>query len=92
MINTHGLTINLDHLQEASDATCRWPAGSGGRTDIFYDRGTGDVWAVDLIGQNRMDYNDPSIIKVCSTVERHTPQWIADQIAEAVAICEEAGV
>ena len=85
-INTQGLKINIKQLREVSEATRDWPANSGGRTDIYYDMDTGDVWAKDLMDNNWSEYSDPAIIKICGVTRKHTPQWIAEKIAEIVEI------
>ncbi|MGN0985139.1 MAG: hypothetical protein ACI4OU_01490 [Candidatus Enterenecus sp.] len=84
-INTHGININLDKLQDASNGTVNWD-GRGGHTDIFYDRQTGDVWCVDNIGDNWTEYRDPAIIEVAKTARHYSAQWIADRIYDK--ICE----
>lgn len=88
-INTHGLTINLKQLRKASNATSDWPVNSGGRTDIFFDQGTGDVWAKDTMDDSWTEYSDPDVIRVCGLTQRKPPQWIADRIAETVEIVRD---
>lgn len=90
-INTHGLKINLDDLQKAASATADWPINCGYWTDIYYDMSDGAVWAVDTEESRSRVYHDPSIIKVCGTSKHRSQQWIADKIAEAVAIEREYG-
>ena len=92
MINTHGLNINLDTLRSAAKRTANWPTGCGYSTEIYYDRETGEVWSSDVSDDRTVCHNDSAIITVCRTVHKQDAQWIADKIAEAVAICEEVGV
>lgn len=81
-IDTHGLKIDLESLVKAADATAEWPLNCGYWTDIYYDMSDGFVWAIDTEESRIRVYHDPSIIKVCGTSKRHSPQWIADQIYE----------
>ena len=88
-INTHGLKIN--GIRKASGNTINWSPRSGGYTEIFYDKSSGDVWTVDQVslGQNSWTaYKSRSIIKVCNTDVHLTMQQIADMIHEVV---EEEG-
>lgn len=88
-VNTHGLKIK--GLKAASGETGGWAPRSGGYTEVFYDRSTGEVWTVNQIslGHNSWTrYHDPDIIKVCETERHLTMQDLADRIAEAV---EERG-
>lgn len=84
MINTNGLKIK--GLKKASGETVNWPLYSGGYTEIFYDRSTGEVWTIDQVslGENSWTaYDDPEVIKVCNTSIHMTMQQIADAIWEA---------
>lgn len=81
-INTHGLKIDLDSLSKAAENTVNWERNSGWRTDIFYDRSTGEVWTVDLLGESWKQYRDADVHQVASTAKHHTAQWIADRIAD----------
>lgn len=88
-INTHGLKIN--GIRKASGNTINWSPRSGGYTEIFYDRNSGDCWTVDQVslGQNSWTvYKDRAIIKVCNTDVHMTMQQIADLIADAVSEAE----
>lgn len=44
-VNTYGHKIN--GLRKASGETVNWDTRSGGYTEVFYDRSTGEVWTVD---------------------------------------------
>ena len=88
-LNNHGLLMNIEDIINAADRTADWPQNSGGRTQIYYDRDDGSVWAVDVMDGNVMLYGSPSIISVAGTTRKRTPQWIADRIAEAVALLDE---
>ena len=90
-INTHGLKINLDDLQKASIATSDWPLNCGWRTDSSYDMGTGEVWTADRDENSVRSYDKRAGGKGCGTSKHRSQQWIADQIAEAVAIEREYG-
>lgn len=82
MLNTHNLKIK--GLKKASGETCNWNSRSGGYTEIFYNRDSGEVWTVDQvsIGHNSWtEYDDPAIIKVAETETHMTMQEIADAIA-----------
>lgn len=86
-INLHGLKIT--GLKQASGNTGNWAPRSGGYTEVFYDRQTGEVWTRDQVslGQNTWTvYDDPAVIKVCNTSRHLTMQQIADAIYGA--ICE----
>lgn len=84
-VNKHNLKIN--GLRAACGETVDWELGSGGYTEIFYNRESGEVWTIDQVslGHNSWTvYHDPNIIKVCSTSQHMTMQEIADAILEAV--------
>ena len=86
-INTHGLTIK--GIKKASGETCDYGYYSGEYVEIFYDRSTGEVWTKYQysLGHNWWtQYDDPDIIKVCSTSQHLTMQQIADLIAERLTI------
>lgn len=88
MINLHGLNINTDDLNKVSSETRNFKRNSGAYTEVFYDRGTGEVWSVGQIslGHNSWtEYRDDNIIKVCDTPHHMSAQALADAIAEAVA-------
>lgn len=85
-VNTYG--IKVKGIRKASGNTVNWAPRSGGYTEIFYDRGNGEVWTVDQIslGQNSWtDYHDPAVIKICNTSRHMTMQEIADSIMERLA-------
>ena len=89
-INTHGLTIQ--GLRAACGQTCNWAPRSGGYTEVFYDRATGEIWTVDQIsiGMNTWtQYDDPDVIKVCSTTTHKTMQQLADLVYQAVTASRE---
>ena len=84
-INTHGLTIK--GLKAACGRTANWAPGSGGYTEVFFDRATGEIWTVDQVslGMNTWtQYDDPDIIKVCNTTTHMTMQQMADMVYQAV--------
>lgn len=88
MLNTYNL--KMEGLEEASKATCDWPRNSGGHTQIFYDRDTGEVWTRDHVGENSWsEYRDPAIIRVGDTDRHVSAQKIADWIFEEVTLLEE---
>ena len=89
MLNTHNLKIK--GLKKASGKTINWNPRSGGYTEIFYNRDSGEVWTVDQVslGHNSWTkYDDPAIIKVTETETHMTMQAIADAIACAVTTQE----
>lgn len=83
-INTYGLPVNLESLTAAAASTVNWERNSGWRTDIFYDRETGDVHTADLLGDSWKKFRDPAIIKVASTTRHHSEQWIMDAIHDEI--------
>lgn len=83
-INTHGL--KMIGLQEASEET-GFPANSGGYTELFYNKGTGEVWGVSQVsfGHNwHSEYKNPDIIKLGEPEIHVSAQEIADMIAQAM--------
>ena len=86
-IDTHGLDIDLMSLKECSDYTETLYNGS--RIDVYYDRRDGQVWGkFEPSGNDWTQYNAPEIVKVCGVRRHHSPQWIADRIAETIAELE----
>lgn len=88
--NKHGLTIK--GLRKASGNTVNWTARSGGYTEVFYDKSSGEVWTVDQVslGQNSWtEYHDPSVVKVCNTSRHMTMQQIADAISRKLSCIDE---
>lgn len=86
MINTYGLKIT--GLKKASGNTVNWAPRSGGYTELFYDRSTGEVWTIDQVslGENSWTvYHDPAVIKVCNTSRHMTMQLIVDTIRNKLA-------
>lgn len=81
-INTHGLTIK--GLKAVCGQTGNWPCGSGGHTDVYYDRATGELWTTDHVGNSWTQYDAPNVIQVCSTATHMTMQQLADQVYTAV--------
>lgn len=81
-INTHDL--NLRDLKQASGKTVNWPQGSGGSTQIAWNRATGEIITTDHIGDSWTQYEDPDIITICHTDRHMTMQEIADAIAQAI--------
>ena len=72
-------------LRQAAKNTVNWPLNSGGYTEIFVNRSTGEVWTVDQVslGQNTWtEYNDPEIVKVCNTSCHMTAKQISDAISK----------
>lgn len=86
-INTHGLTIQ--GLRAVCGQTADWPCGSGGHTDVYYNRDTGEIWASDHVGNTWTQYDDPEIIRVCSTATHMTMQQLADLVYQAVTARRE---
>ena len=89
-VDTHGL--KMTGLKEASGETVDWDPRSGGYTEVFYDRNTGEVWTVDQVslGHNSWtEYHDPAVIKIAETEQHMTMQEIADRIAEEVRELDE---
>lgn len=84
-LNTHGLTIH--GLKKASGETVNCGRYSPAYHEIFYNRETGEVWAIYQysLGMNSWThYHDNSVIKVCNTQDHMTVQEIADAIADRV--------
>lgn len=77
-INTYGLPMR--GLKKASGATFSW----SGHTQISYDMETGEVLTRDLIGNNYVVYDDPSVIFICDGTRHLTMQEIADLIMQRV--------
>lgn len=86
-INTHGLTIK--GLRAACGHTADWPCGSGGQTDVYYDRSTGEIWTTDHVGNTYTQYDDTDVVLVCSTDTHKTMQQLADLVYEAVSARQE---
>lgn len=86
-INTHGLTIQ--GLRAVCGQTTDWPCGSGCHTDVYYNRATGELWASDQVGSTWTQYDDPDIIRVCSTANHMTMQQLADLVYQAVTARRE---
>ena len=89
-VDTHGL--KMTGLQEASKNTQDYGYLSGFYEEIFYDRGTGEVWTVSqyCLGMNDWTrYHDPQIIKVGNIQAHLTMQQIADWVADRVKEEEE---
>lgn len=89
-INTHGLTIK--GLKAACGKTVNWAPRSGGYTEVFFDRSTGEIWTVDQVslGMNSWtQYDDPDIIKICNATTHMTMQQLADLVYEAVSARQE---
>lgn len=89
-INTHGLTIK--GLKAACGRTINWWPGSGGYTEVFFDRATGEIWTVDQVslGMNTWtQYDDPDVIKVCNATTHLTMQQLADLVYPAVTAHRE---
>ena len=83
-IDTHGLNIDMKSLKECSAYTETLCNGS--RIDIFYDRRDGQVWGrFEISGNDWTQYRAPEIVKICGVRRHCSAQWIADQIAEAIA-------
>lgn len=80
-INTHGL--KMTGLEEASKTTINW-GNTGGRTQICYDKDTGEVLATDLVGEHWVKHNDPAIVTICYAQRHLSQQEIADMIARSV--------
>ena len=84
-INKHGLKII--GLKKASGNTANWAEGSGGYTEVFYNRSTGEVWTVDQvsIGFNSWtEYHSSDILKVGNFSRHATMQQLADAVYQAV--------
>lgn len=80
-------SIKIKGLRKACGNTANWGPRSGGYTEIFYDRNSGEVWTVDQIslGHNSWtSYRDPDIIKICETEHHMTMAEIREAIAEAL--------
>jgi|GEM_PF-732220 len=80
-------SIKIKGLRKACGNTANWGPRSGGYTEIFYDRNSGEVWTVDQIslGHNSWtSYRDPDIIKICETERHMTMAEIREAIAEAL--------
>ena len=84
--------LPMSGLRKACSATVNWSPRSGGYTEIFYDRSTGEIWTVDQVslGHNSWtQYDDPNVIKICETSNHMTMQEIADRIHEVVTAREK---
>ena len=83
--NTHGLIMT--GLKKASGETKNYGAYSPTYAEVFYDKSTGEIWTRYhySLGQNSWtQYDDPNVIRVCTTSKHLTMQAIADMIADAV--------
>ena len=89
-INTHGIKMN--GLRKAAHETKGLSPYGDIRTQISYDRDTGDIYTNDHIGENWSQYHDPAVITVCFTKRHMSQQEIADRIAEALADAEQYGL
>ena len=87
MLNKYGL--KMSGLKKASAETVNWRVGSGGHTQISYDRATGEILTNDHIGQSWTEYHDPDVITVCYTNRHMTMQEIADAIRDMMAFLEQ---
>ncbi|MGN0968113.1 MAG: hypothetical protein ACI4O3_02495 [Oscillospiraceae bacterium] len=88
-INKYG--IKMTGLKKASGNTVNWSLHSGGYTEIFYDRSTGEIWTKDQIsiGQNSWTvYHDPDVIKICNTSRHMTMQQLSDAVRDKLAEIE----
>ena len=84
-VNTYGLPIK--GLKTASGYTEDYGSCSGRYVEIFYDRGTGEVWGnfQCSLGQNSWtEYHDPTVVKICNTSRHMTMQEIADEIHRVI--------
>lgn len=91
-INKHG--IKMTGLKTASGNTVNWSPRSGGYTEIFYDRSTGNIWTMDQVslGQNTWtEYRDPHVVKICNTSIHMTMQQIADSVRDRLEEVEYMG-
>lgn len=82
-VNTHGIKIN--GIRKTSGMTKDYGYYSGHYVEIFYDKGTGDVWGKHQcsFGWNSWTvYHDADIIKICNTSSHMNMQDIADAILE----------
>lgn len=89
-INKHGL--KMTGLKEAAGNTGGWTRGSGGYTEIFYDRLTGEIWTIQQCSRGHnswTQYADADVMKICETEEHLTMQEIADRIAEMLNDIED---
>lgn len=80
-VNTYGLKIN--GLKKTSGYTDDYGSYSGQYVEIFFDRGTGEVWGnfQCSLGQNSWtEYRNPDVVKICNTSRHMTMQDIADEI------------
>jgi hypothetical protein len=89
-INTHGIKIN--GLRKAAHETKGLSPYGDVRTQISYDRDTGDIYTNDHIGDDWSRYYDPAVITVCFAKRHMTQQQIADRIADALAETEMYGL
>lgn len=85
MINTHGLKMN--GLRTASGKTYDTPEGL--YVEIFYNKDTGEVWAVEQQSGSWGRYKYEGIVRVCGTNRHMTMQEIADEIPDALFLGEE---
>lgn len=79
--------LKIKNIKQAAGNTANWPASSGGYTEVFYNRETGEVWTVDQVSLGRngwTQYDDPAIVKVCDTERHMTMKQIRTAIEEAV--------
>lgn len=87
--NTYGM--KMTGLKKASGETKNYGYYSDKYVELFYDRGTGEVWTVFQcsLGHNFWtQYHDPEIIKICNASEHMTMQQIADAIHQKVTEIE----
>ena len=90
MLNTHG--IKMTGIKAAASATKDLRGYySGIYEELFFDRGTGEVWTVTQcsLGHNSWTvYHDEKIIKICDLDDPTSMQEIADLIYWCVAEVE----
>lgn len=89
-INTHG--IKMIGLRKAAHTTKGLTPYGDVRTQISYDRDTGDIYTTEHTGDSWSQYCDPAVITVCFTRQHLTQQQIADRIAEALTEVEMYGL
>lgn len=83
-VDTHGLKIV--GLKKASSDTYNRKWRDQSHDEIFYNRETGEVWAVYQYGLMTRVYDDPNVIKIVNAWKHMTMQEIADMISQVVEV------
>ena len=83
-VDTHGLKIV--GLRKASSTTYNRKWRDQSHDEIFYNKETGEVWALYQYGLNTRVYADENVIKIGNAWKHLTMQEIADMISETIEV------